>query len=253
MDYRKLAVTFGALCFAAVVGGCSEESMENTKESMQKATDAVKETASDVADSAGDAMDATAEATGDAVDSMGEMADDAGDSMSAMADDVSDATSDAMDSVSDAASDAADSAGTSKYVSAQNWYSLLTRGIEDDLLPVAEQAGISVIPYFPLESGLLTGKYRKGQDNPEGSRFAQWGDGFKTDTKMDKVEALIAYGESIDKTMLELAMGGLTNRPQVATVIAGVTKPGQIRQNVAAGNVTLTNAQLGEIDAICKG
>lgn len=148
--------------------------------------------------------------------------------------------------------DAAETASTSKYVSAQNWYSLLTRSIEADLLPVAEKANVSIIPYFPLESGLLTGKYRKGQDDPEGSRLAAWGGAFKTDEKMDKVEALIAYAESIGQSMLDLAMGGLSNRPYVATVIAGVTTPEQVRRNVAAGNVELSPAQLTEIDAICS-
>jgi len=147
--------------------------------------------------------------------------------------------------------DAADTAGTSKYVSAQNWFSLLTRNMVDDLLPVAEKENISIIPYFPLESGLLTGKYRKGQNDPEGSRLAAWGGAFKTDEKMDKVEALISYAESIGHSMLDLAMAGLTNRPYVATVIAGVTKPEQLRQNVAAGNVELTTEQLAEIDRIC--
>ena len=147
---------------------------------------------------------------------------------------------------------AAEKAGTSKYVSAQNWYSLLTRGIEEDLVPVARQAGISIIPYFPLESGLLTGKYRKGQDDPEGSRLAKWGGAFKTDDKMDKVEALIGYAEEIGLSMLDLAMAGLTSRPFVASVIAGVTKPNQIRQNVAAGNVELTAEQIAEIDRICS-
>lgn len=148
--------------------------------------------------------------------------------------------------------ESADATGTSRYVSAQNWYSLLTRTIEEDLLPVAEQFNVSIIPYFPLESGLLTGKYRKGQDDPEGSRLAKWGGAFKSDDKMDKVEALIAYAQSIDHSMLDLAMGGLTNRPFVASVIAGVTKPEQIRQNVASGNVVLTPEQLAEIDRICK-
>jgi aryl-alcohol dehydrogenase-like predicted oxidoreductase len=149
--------------------------------------------------------------------------------------------------------DAADAAGTSKYVSAQNWYSLLTRGIEEDLLPVAEPANISIIPYFPLESGLLTGKYRKGQEDPAGSRLAAWGGAFKTDDKMDKVEALIAYAESIGRSMLDLAMAGLTNRSYVASVIAGTTKPEQMKSNCAAGNVELTTEQLAEVDRICTG
>jgi aryl-alcohol dehydrogenase-like predicted oxidoreductase len=149
--------------------------------------------------------------------------------------------------------DTADAADSSKYVSAQNWYSLLTRGIEEDLVAVAQRNNVSIIPYFPLESGLLTGKYRKGQDDPAGSRLAAWGGAFKTDDKMDKVEALITYAESIGHSMLDLAMGGLTNRPFVATVIAGVTKPEQIRQNVASGNVDLTAEQLAQIDRICAG
>lgn len=146
--------------------------------------------------------------------------------------------------------DVADRIGTGKYVSAQNWYSLLTRNIEQDLIPVAEKAGVSIIPYFPLESGLLTGKYRKGQADPEGSRLAQWGSAFKTDDKMDKVEALIAYADSIGHSILDLAVGGLTNRPSVATVITGVTRPEQLVQNVAAGNVDLGAEQLAEIDRL---
>ncbi len=147
--------------------------------------------------------------------------------------------------------DSAEKIGSSKYVSAQNWYSLLTRGIEQDLVPVAKKANVSVIPYFPLESGLLTGKYRKGQDDPEGSRLAAWGGAFKTDDKMDKVEALISYAASIGHSMLDLAMAGLTSRDYVATVIAGVTKPEQLKQNVASGNVELSAEQLAEIDRIC--
>ncbi|MBT8422903.1 MAG: aldo/keto reductase [Gammaproteobacteria bacterium] len=149
--------------------------------------------------------------------------------------------------------DTADRIGSSKYVSAQNWYSLLTRTIEDDLLPVAEKANISIIPYFPLESGVLTGKYRKGQADPEGSRLAAWGGSFKTDERLEIVEKLIAWGEPQGLSMLDIAMGGLTNRPYVGTVIAGVTKPEQVRQNVAAGNVDLSAAQIAEIDAIAKG
>ncbi len=149
--------------------------------------------------------------------------------------------------------DVAEAIGTSKYVSAQNWYSLFTRGIEEDLVPVVRKAGMSVIPYFPLESGLLTGKYRKGQEDPAGSRLSAWGGSFKTEERLEKVEALIEYGESIGHSILDLAMGGLTNRDYVGTVIAGVTKPEQVRQNVAAGNVDLSAEQLAEIDRISAG
>jgi aryl-alcohol dehydrogenase-like predicted oxidoreductase len=142
--------------------------------------------------------------------------------------------------------------GIKGYVSAQNWYSLLTRGIEEDLVPAAAAANVSVIPYFPLESGLLTGKYRKGQDAPEGSRLAQWG-GFGSAEKLDKVEELISWAEEHGHSMLELAMGGLTSRAFVGTVIAGVTSPAQVSQNAAAGGVEFTPEELSEIDAITAG
>ena len=149
--------------------------------------------------------------------------------------------------------DTADKIGSSKYVSAQNWYSLLTRSIEDDLLPVAEKANMSIIPYFPLESGLLTGKYRKGQEDPEGSRLSAWGGSFKTEERLEIVEQLISWGEPQGLSMLDIAMGGLTNRSYVGTVIAGVTKPEQVRQNVASGNVDLSAEQIAEIDRMTKG
>jgi aryl-alcohol dehydrogenase-like predicted oxidoreductase len=138
----------------------------------------------------------------------------------------------------------------SAFVSAQNWYSLLHRDIETDLLPVAEEFNVGIIPYFPLESGLLTGKYRKGAEDPEGSRLAKWGGAFKTDDKVDTVEALREYGESIGRSVLDLAMGQLTNRPAVATVIAGVTKPEQVRQNVASGNLELSAEEIAEVDRL---
>ena len=138
----------------------------------------------------------------------------------------------------------------SEFVSAQNWYSLLHRDIETDLLPVAEKISVGIIPYFPLESGLLTGKYRKGAEDPEGSRLAKWGGAFKTDDKMDTVEAMREYGESIDRSVLELAMGRLTNQPAVATVIAGVTTPEQVRQNAAAGTWELTTDDIATLDQL---
>lgn len=144
---------------------------------------------------------------------------------------------------------AATAAGTSHYVSAQNWYSLITRNIEQDLLPVARAAGISIIPYFPLESGLLTGKYRKGEAAPAGSRLAQWGGSGSAD-KLEKVEVLRSYAESIDRSLLELAMAGLTNREWVGTVIAGVTTPEQVQQNARAGAISLTEAELAGLDAL---
>jgi len=124
------------------------------------------------------------------------------------------------------------------YVTAQNRYSLLTRDIETELVPVAEKMHVGILPYFPLESGLLTGKYRKGQDLPEGSRFAKWGGGgaFASEKGYDLVEALAAYGDEIGHGVLDLAVGWLAALPYVSSVIAGVTKPSQVISNVAAAS-----------------
>ena len=142
--------------------------------------------------------------------------------------------------------------GLSPYVSAQNRYSLLFRGIEQDLVPVAEQQDAGILPYFPLESGLLTGKYKHGEKAPADTRFGKWGGGgiFATDERYAIVEKLAAYGEEIDRSVLEIAIGWLAAQPFVSSVIAGVTKPEQIRQNVAAAGWEPTADEMEEIARI---
>jgi aryl-alcohol dehydrogenase-like predicted oxidoreductase len=119
-------------------------------------------------------------------------------------------------------------------VSAQNEYSLLRRETEQELLPVCERLGIGVLPYFPLASGLLTGKYRRGRPHPEGARLAGRDDVF-TDEKFDRLEALEAFAQERGLTLLQVAIGGLAAQPAIASVIAGATKPEQVRANAAAG------------------
>lgn len=140
------------------------------------------------------------------------------------------------------------------FVSAQNRYSLLTRDIETDLVPACLAHDVSVLPYFPLESGLLSGKYRKGQPLPPDSRFAKWrgGGGFASDARYTVVEQLEEFGKSIGHSVLDLAIGWLANQPAIASVIAGVTKPAQLEQNVAAGRWTPTAGQLAAIRAIAE-
>lgn len=152
----------------------------------------------------------------------------------------------------DEAAQIATANGSHHYVTAQNRYSLLTRDIETDLVPVAERQNVGILPYFPLESGLLTGKYRKGQPLPEDSRFAKWGGGggFASDPWFDIVEELVAYGDSIGRSVLDLAMGWLAAQPHVASVIAGVTKPEQVRSNVAAASWGPTPEQVAKIAGI---
>jgi aryl-alcohol dehydrogenase-like predicted oxidoreductase len=125
-----------------------------------------------------------------------------------------------------------------RYTSVQNRYSLLTRDIEKDVVAVCEKFGLGILPYFPLESGLLTGKYRKGEEHPEGSRLAKWGGwaagAFASEEKIDKVEALIVLCEQYEHSLLDMAVGWLADRPHVSSVIAGVTTTAQLEQNVAA-------------------
>jgi aryl-alcohol dehydrogenase-like predicted oxidoreductase len=126
--------------------------------------------------------------------------------------------------------------GYERFVSAQNDYSLLKTGVETELVPALQEYGIGLLPYFPLSSGLLTGKYRRGAEVPKGSRVEAWGmGGVLTDRTFDKVEALEAFGKERGHSLLEVAMSGLASRPTVASVIAGATSAEQVRQNVAAG------------------
>jgi aryl-alcohol dehydrogenase-like predicted oxidoreductase len=127
--------------------------------------------------------------------------------------------------------------GWPRFVSAQNRYSLVTRDAEDELLPTCERLGLGFLPYFPLESGLLTGKAKRGQPPPDGSRLAAGGylERFGTDEAFDRVEALEAFAAERGLTLLEVAIGGLAAMPAVSSVIAGATTPEQVRANAAAG------------------
>lgn len=141
------------------------------------------------------------------------------------------------------------------FVSAQNRYSLLTRDIETDLVPACLAHEVGVLPYFPLESGLLSGKYRLGEALPPDSRFAKWrgGGSFATQSGYAIVGKLEEYGKGIGRSVLDLAIGWLAHQPAVASVIAGVTRPAQLEQNVAAGSWQPTAGQLAAIRAIAEG
>lgn len=126
--------------------------------------------------------------------------------------------------------------GLTRFVSAQNEYNWLDRGIETDLVPALEQYGIGLLPYFPLASGLLTGKYRRGQSAPEGSRIAAWGMHDQlSDERFDVVEKLEQVAKDTGVGLLDVAIGALAAQPAVASVIAGATSAEQIKANVAAG------------------
>lgn len=140
------------------------------------------------------------------------------------------------------------------FASVQNEYNLLHREPEADVIPECERLGMAFLPYFPLASGLLTGKYRKGQPLPKGTRGGDaWGPKVFTDENLDKVEKLIAYAESKGHTLLELAFSWLASKRVVASVIAGATSPEQVRANAQAVKWDLRYSDLAAIDAITKG
>jgi aryl-alcohol dehydrogenase-like predicted oxidoreductase len=131
-------------------------------------------------------------------------------------------------------------------VSAQNEYSLLRRAAEKELLPTCDRLGIGVLPYFPLASGLLTGKYRRGQPPPEGTRLSGRTDAL-TDEKFDRIEALEDYAKERGVTLLHVAIGGLLGHAPVTSIIAGATKPEQVRANVEAGEWRPTEDDLAAL------
>ena len=139
--------------------------------------------------------------------------------------------------------------GWTRPVSAQNRYSLLHRDPERDLLPECERLGLGVLPYFPLASGLLTGKYRRGEARPEGTRLADRDDVF-TDETFDRIEALERFATERGLTLLDVAIGGLLGRRVVASVIAGATKPEQVRANAAAGAWEPSADDMAALDAL---
>ncbi|HST48078.1 aldo/keto reductase [Jatrophihabitans sp.] len=141
--------------------------------------------------------------------------------------------------------------GYQRFVSAQNEYSLLRRGIETDLVPALRRYGIGLLPYFPLANGLLTGKYRRGQQPPTGSRLQAWGrESMLTPETFDVLEDLEAFAAQRGITLLEVAIGGLAAQPAVSSVIAGATSPEQVAANVKAGQWRPTAEDRAELDRI---
>jgi aryl-alcohol dehydrogenase-like predicted oxidoreductase len=138
-----------------------------------------------------------------------------------------------------------------RFVSVQVEYSLLHREPEHEAIPECVGSGITLIPFFPLANGLLTGKYRRGKPAPEGSRIGSgWHGELFTDENLDIVESLIRFAESRGHTLLELAISWLASHDVVASVIAGATSPDQVRANAVAAGWRLTDAEMAEVDAI---
>jgi aryl-alcohol dehydrogenase-like predicted oxidoreductase len=141
--------------------------------------------------------------------------------------------------------------GAARFVSVQNEYSLLHREPERSVLPACERLGLAFLPYFPLASGLLTGKYQPGQPVPSNSRLSlSWTSRFTTEKNVTAAESLKTFAASRGHSLLELAISWLASRPGVASVIAGATSPEQVRANAAAVHWSLTREDLTEIDRL---
>jgi aryl-alcohol dehydrogenase-like predicted oxidoreductase len=137
------------------------------------------------------------------------------------------------------------------FVSAQNRYSLIERQAEREVIPAAQKFGLGLLPYFPLAHGLLTGKYRRGETPPVGSRLDRVGFArVLAEAPWDKLEKLGAFAQVRGLALLEVAIGGLAAQPGVTSVIAGATSAEQVQANVAAAAWTPTKEDLAEINAL---
>ncbi len=139
--------------------------------------------------------------------------------------------------------------GLTRFAAVQNEYSLLVRDAEAEVLPACEQLGIAFVPFFPLASGLLTGKYHRGQSGPDGARLSGGGE-IATDRQFDQVEALQGFADARQIPLLAVAIGALLAQPAVASVIAGATRPEQVQANAAAGGWTPSDADRAELESL---
>jgi aryl-alcohol dehydrogenase-like predicted oxidoreductase len=142
--------------------------------------------------------------------------------------------------------------GLERFVSVQNRYSLLDREVESEVVPASEKFGLGLLPFFPLEYGLLTGKYRRGEAAPAGSRADLDGSraGWLANADWDRIEALEAYAAERGLSILDVAIAGLAAQPTVSSVISGVSNGDQVRTNAAAMRWEPTDEDLDLLDAV---
>jgi aryl-alcohol dehydrogenase-like predicted oxidoreductase len=149
----------------------------------------------------------------------------------------------------------AKSHGWSPYVSAQNQYNLLDRSIEKELIPACREFGVGILPFFPLASGFLTGKYRKGEEPAQGTRFAamrRLADPMLTDANFATLQRLDEFAGKSGHSLLELAVGWLATQPEITSVISGATSPEQVKQNAAAIGWRLTAEEMSAVAKLTR-
>jgi aryl-alcohol dehydrogenase-like predicted oxidoreductase len=142
-----------------------------------------------------------------------------------------------------------EAAGAAPIFAVQNEYSLLERGAASDVLPAARELGVGFVPYFPLAHGVLTGKYRRGEPAPEGTRLHDRPD-MLSDEHFDKIEALERFAAERGHSLLELSIAALASEPGVVSVIAGATKPEQVRANAGASEWRLNARDLADLETL---
>ncbi len=142
--------------------------------------------------------------------------------------------------------------GASPFISHQDEYSLVVRDIEKEVIPAGKAHGLGILPFFPLASGLLTGKYSRDAAPPEGTRLANafMGNRYLTQANFDVVEKLEPFARERNRSLLDLAFGWLLAEPNLSSVIAGATSPDQVKANVAAAEWTLTAEEADQVRAI---
>jgi aryl-alcohol dehydrogenase-like predicted oxidoreductase len=143
--------------------------------------------------------------------------------------------------------------GLERFVSAQNNFSLLERGVEREVLPACERFGLGLLPYFPLASGFLTGKYHRGEPPRQGTRLAAWGkrgEAALNDRNFDRLEALEPWAEQRGRRILDLAFAWLLGHRAVSSVIAGATSPEQVQANARCAEWILTPEEVEEVRAL---
>ena len=138
----------------------------------------------------------------------------------------------------------------SNFVSLQTRYSILNRDMEKEIVPACEKHNISILPFFPLESGLLTGKVKRDEDPPPGTRLAIWGGAFRSDSKFDVMEKITEFGQSIDRNILEMSLSWAANQKQIGSVLVGATKSEQLIQNINAISWKMSPEEMDSINNI---
>ncbi|MGE0386690.1 MAG: aldo/keto reductase [Gammaproteobacteria bacterium] len=145
--------------------------------------------------------------------------------------------------------------GLKGFAAIQNEFSVLHPASGDDVLPVCREHGVALVPFFPLASGLLTGKYRRGTPFPQDTRLknpARWGNHFVPEKEIDAVEALIEFAQARGRTLLELAIGWVASHPGVAVVLTGATRPEQLEANARAASWAMTADEVDAVSAVVR-